>query len=1648
MIKERKYLTLVLLLSLIWSLSTAQTPSSGPDFRASQTNDCIPSILKFHSVNVDSSSQVDWVIKKDTFFARKKLTKLFVRAGQFDVEMIVHKNNGNTAHVKKQQYIDIGTKPNNLSLNPSQKLLCEGPGKVTFNAKGNFIEEWNWVVENKRYPKAGNQLTHKFETSGYKDVTIRVVNKWGCQGVKTFDSVVYIENPVNPDFNVSNTNGFVPFKPSFKSTNNRNDINQFKWQFPGANKKQGKGKNPGQRIYQKAGNYDVNLKVTTEKGCQFSTKKSELIRTADSIPLSFHAASKEICPNETLRLFNDSKLNVPGSFKWIVEGPENYDTVNKKGYNVVLEEPGKYDVLLIYRVKGVNQKLYKKDFIKVKNLKADFEATPPCNCKVPTTIQFKNKTQSPHTGNVTYEWTMWNKNNNRVLNKSYRKNPQFRYYKYGEYDVSLIAHHQNGCVDTAYKTDFVELEEFENNLKLELETQAINTPIHLGFPEDSFCSKDSLRIYWTIFDESDNLVKTSHKRDPYVTFQDSGKYDVRLKVSTKNGCKATSSNIGSSGDVGVVKPDVSIKTDTNDKILPFKSYCAGEQITLKENTSPEVLNYRHKWTITHQKQKSLKYSGWGEEYNFKIDTPGVYDVYYQAFVDSVNAFDTLRKGYLRIHGSQIDFSKKVLNQCLPYEAKVKSQFVNQYTYPSNVKRNYHWETSSGNAILRDTQKKTTFLKLNKAGSHNLHLTVEDTMGCKSTHSQKRYIKGGLDADFALSQNGCYKEQETVNNKSFESGRKAEYRWSTPDKSIQFMEGLNSKHQKVQYHDSGEFQLKLTMQDKFGCRDSQTHSVKVEKVFLDFKANDSVHHCAPSIVDFQVDASDNVKQYHWQFGDGVQQKTKKTNISHVYNKNSGGRNSGFDVNLKARTKHGCSKSLQKPEYITVIGPVPEFEMNTIKGCEPLNVSFKKTGKNYMQSFMDYDDQSNIDSSDQFQHQFKVRGNRKPHESFRPIMVAMDSQGCYALKKADKKIKVNQKPEAKLSMDTNKGCEPLDIQFKNETALKTTAEWDLNDNGSIDSENNTPIKTFQKGDHSIELRVKSNKGCRDTLFKKDALEVHETPNVDFSSTNKLICPEETVTFKGKAKTEDVPIKERAWFFEKEKNGDTVFNNPKTTQSYPKAGKYHVNYKVTNKKGCQAIEEKQNYVHSLDKIQEKPSLKFVSFGKADEQTMEINWEASKSKGFQAYHLIREDGFSHIKNKKVVVIKDKAKTQYKHLLNPKIDQVGASYKLTIEGKCGFFTDTSKIHSVSKLQVKTDSHFTNDLSWKAYEGWNAVGKYRILRGVEGGKSLKTVATVDGDKNQYSDKGLCSKKYNYKVAAVHENRGYASYSNQTSQIPEYKSPEINRLVTRSTVQNGEVLTEWNEPKGWNPDHYVIDRKSKHSGNWEIGFAETQNTHFKDDEAKTKQRAYTYRIRAANHCGDFSNFSNKGTSIHLKTSVSEDKINLDWNPYKGWQNGVKHYTIKVKKGNDGFKKIAQVNGNQTQYADKNIHDQVDTAYGYKVIATGRDDKKSVSNAAWAVMPSRVFVPDAFSPNDDGLNDEFKIVGNSLDNFSNDNIREFEMQVYNRWGEQIFKTNDMKVGWKGNYKDGKKVPKGSYIYKVKAYALDGKAYFLKGEVKVIR
>lgn len=95
-----------------------------------------------------------------------------------------------------------------------------------------------------------------------------------------------------------------------------------------------------------------------------------------------------------------------------------------------------------------------------------------------------------------------------------------------------------------------------------------------------------------------------------------------------------------------------------------------------------------------------------------------------------------------------------------------------------------------------------------------------------------------------------------------------------------------------------------------------------------------------------------------------------------------------------------------------------------------------------------------------------------------------------------------------------------------------------------------------------------------------------------------------------------------------------------------------------------------------------------------------------------------------------------------------------------------------------------------------------------------------------------------------------------------------------------------------------------------------------------------------------------------------------------------------------------------------------------------------------VPSKLEVPNVFTPNGDKVNDIFRLIAASLG--------DIEATIFDRWGNKVYEvvSGTGNIAWDGKNMAGKECPAGTYFYMIKATGKDGEEYDLKGNVTLFR
>ena len=117
------------------------------------------------------------------------------------------------------------------------------------------------------------------------------------------------------------------------------------------------------------------------------------------------------------------------------------------------------------------------------------------------------------------------------------------------------------------------------------------------------------------------------------------------------------------------------------------------------------------------------------------------------------------------------------------------------------------------------------------------------------------------------------------------------------------------------------------------------------------------------------------------------------------------------------------------------------------------------------------------------------------------------------------------------------------------------------------------------------------------------------------------------------------------------------------------------------------------------------------------------------------------------------------------------------------------------------------------------------------------------------------------------------------------------------------------------------------------------------------------------------------------------------------------------------------------------------YTVILLVTNNDDCTDTASHIMYIEPEfTIYIPGAFTPDNDGLNDFFAPQGVEF--------TEFEMAIFNRWGEEIYQTNNIDKPWDGKSKSGKEIQEGVYVYKIRVKDFKGKMHHYVGNVTLIR
>lgn len=277
------------------------------------------------------------------------------------------------------------------------------------------------------------------------------------------------------------------------------------------------------------------------------------------------------------------------------------------------------------------------------------------------------------------------------------------------------------------------------------------------------------------------------------------------------------------------------------------------------------------------------------------------------------------------------------------------------------------------------------------------------------------------------------------------------------------------------------------------------------------------------------------------------------------------------------------------------------------------------------------------------------------------------------------------------------------------------------------------------------------------------------------------------------------------------------------------------------------------------------------------------------------------------------------------------------------------------------------------------------------------------------------------------------------------SDKANYLVSASVTNDNKVELDWEHfPDGVNSVFY-FQRKAGEDD----GYASYLKLNYPvqdsliDANVSVNERFYCYKLTNEDFCGRFSTESNEACTIYLQGEALPLQNKIQWTSYKDWAGGVKNYEVWRSAGTSSYSIIAVLPPTaELEYIDNDLSGTAGT-YKYYVVAvedTGSFNAVSRSNEIVLEQQPSVFVPNSFTPNNDGVNDNWFTISSFL--------KSFDLSVFNRWGNLVYSSTNTTQKWDGTFK-GSKVPDGTYIYLIKYTGFDDASEkVITGQVSILR
>jgi gliding motility-associated-like protein len=382
-----------------------------------------------------------------------------------------------------------------------------------------------------------------------------------------------------------------------------------------------------------------------------------------------------------------------------------------------------------------------------------------------------------------------------------------------------------------------------------------------------------------------------------------------------------------------------------------------------------------------------------------------------------------------------------------------------------------------------------------------------------------------------------------------------------------------------------------------------------------------------------------------------------------------------------------------------------------------------------------------------------------------------------------------------------------------------------------------------------------------------------------------------------------------------------------------------------------------------------------------------------------------------------------------PDSQKVYCFYMTRMSG-CGSFEESSEVCNVVQ-ETPTINPGNVSLQWSSYPNANRDYPYQppmhtFNKKIEIEKDIngtKTFVTVQNNTTTFRDQVECVANLKYRIKVTTEGLlwGY-QYKNVSYSKWEYidaskiKAPAVSELMVTAN-DNNKIQLDFKNNNSWNTPilkYYIHEITNNVAQLIDSVLVPAPFLTNKD----AALQPYCFAVSYKDQCGISSVLSPEVCSLNLTLTNNNVLEWADANPFT--PGGIMDLELENKNNEmDVFINPILLQTTQTSFSP-DYSGFTDKAI-FRLKASN-NNTISYSNSLKVSLKTSLTFPNTFSPNDDGMNDTFYPLG-AINTISN-----YNMTIYNRWGEVIFETQNPEQKWNGKSKTGKAHDAGIYFVKV--------------------